>query len=414
MYSERVVERAIAAYERKAGHSLIRIPNDKRDDWRAHLETRRAKFDDPEDFSKSLSKEESLFIRNERVMCILDFSYWSHLATIQRDGGGICNFDQPWESTRILLKFVASIEEEQHDAITRGEMTPVAQAGQPKPAVPGILIVNNKSRQMASTTLGRLITMHRVTTQSQRRALAASVDDDKIQEMYDRDKLCYDNLPFYLKPDLLYDEKRQHIHFNELNSRVLYQVATQKSGIGTGRQVDIHHLTELSTWSNPGALQVDFFPAIPRSIHTFGWEESTPYGRGNFWHQWSENVRKGKVDRWRYKFIPWYAELSKYRALPASTWKPSEISLLHAQKIHETSSEFVGHTVMLPRENLWWWETTRQSYKDDGKLNYFYTSYSATPEESFQHATVSAFPADFLEDLRLRVKSGTPYEILTS
>jgi hypothetical protein len=411
MYSQKVIARSIAAYEAKSDHRLIHIENAKRDEWRAHLEQRLSKAGGQAELAQSLTKEERLYIRNERVLSMLDFSYWSHYATIQRDGGGITNFDRPWESSRILLAFVAQIEEEQHDAIARGEMTPYAMAEQPKPAVPGILITNNKTRQMASTTLGRLITMHRITTQSQRRALAASVDDDKIQEMYDRDKLVYDNLPFYLKPELLYDEKRQHIHFNELNSRVLYQVSSQKSGVGTGRQIDLHHLTELSTWLNPQSLEVDFFPAIPRSIHTFGWEESTPYGRGNWWHTWSENVRKGKVDRWRYKFIPWYAELSKYRSLPPEGWRPSDLSMLHAQKVHATSPEYVGHTVMLPRENLYWWETTRQTYKDSGKLNFFYTSYSATPEESFQHASVSAFPADWLEEMRLTTKCGQTYEI---
>ena len=69
---------------------------------------------------------------------------------------------------------------------------------------------------------------------------------------------------------------------------------------------------------------------------------------------------------------------------------------------------------MLSRESLFWWEITRQSYKDGGKLNFFYTSYSATPEESFQHATVSAFPADEIEQLRLSTKPGTAYEILAS
>ena len=412
MYSARVIASNVEKYEKKAGHRLVRIENDRRDGWRAHLEQKRAKFEDSASFESSLTKEERLFIRNERVMCSLAFDYWCHYATIQRDGGGITNFDHPWESTRILLAFIASIEEEQHDAIARGEMTPYVMPEQTKPAVPGILIVNNKSRQMASTTLGRLITNHRTTTQTQRRALAASVDDDKIQEMYDRDKLCYDNLPFYLKPELLYDEKRQHIHFDGLNSRILYQVSSQKSGVGTGRQIDLHHLTELSTWQNPQVVELDFFPAIPRSIHTFGWEESTPYGRGNWWHQWSENVRKGKVDRWRYKFIPWYAELSKYRSLPPEGWQPSAVALLHAQKVHDTSAQFVGRTVMLPRENLHWWDTTRQTYKDGGKLNFFYTSYSATPEESFQHASVSAFAADFLEELRLSVRPGMAYEIV--
>ncbi len=225
IYSPRVIAANIAKYESQAGHRLVHITHDQRDNWRDHLEKRLLKSGDQQTFEQSLTQEEKLFIRNERVLSMLDFNYWSHYATIQRDGGGICNFDHPWESTHILLGFIAGIEEEQYDAIERGEMTAYSIAGQPKPAVPGILVVNNKSRQMASTTLGRLITMHRLTTQSQRRALAASVDDDKIQEMYDRDKLCYDNLPFYLKPALLYDEKRTHIHFDDLNSRVLYQTA---------------------------------------------------------------------------------------------------------------------------------------------------------------------------------------------
>lgn len=404
-----MIDRAVAAYENKAGHKLAIISIGARDSWREHLEKRQANLG-PE-LMANLTAEERAFIRNERVMCMLSFKYFCHYAVIQRDGGGVCSFDHPWESTKILLKFIASIEEELHDHIIRGEMTPYVMPEQTKPAVPGILIANNKSRQMASTTIGRLITMHRVITQGQRRALAASVDDDKIQEMYDRDKLIYDNLPFYLKPELKYDEKRAHIHFDGLNSRILYQVSSQKSGVGTGRQIDIHHLTELSTWTNPQAVELDFFPAIPRSIHTFGWEESTPYGRGNWWHVWTENVRKGRVDRWRYKFIPWYAELSKYRALPPEDWRPSEVSLLHAQKVHDTSAAMVGHTVMLPRENLYWWEITRQMHKDGGKLNFFYTSYAATPEESFQHASVSAFAADFLEDMRLRTHPGQTYEI---
>src|SRR5215469_5733330 len=414
MYSARVISANVEAYEAKAGHKLVRIEPSKRDDWRSHLDSRLARAGSQDELNKSLAQEELLFIRNERVLSALDFSYWSHYATIQRDGGGITNFDHPWDSTQIFLRFIAGIESELHDAIASGEMTPYAIAGQPKPAVPGILVAINKARQLAATTVGRLITMHRLTTQPERRALAASVDEDKIQEMYDRDKLCYDNLPWYLKPEVLYDEKRGHLHFDKLNSRVLYQVSSQKSGIGVGRQIDIHHLTELSTWQNAQSVELDFFPAIPRSIHTFGLEESSPYGRGNWWHDWTERVRRGHSDRWRYCYIPWYAELSKYRAAPPADWRPSELSLLHAQRIHDTSAAYIGHSLMLPRENLYWWEQTRDEYKRGGKLNFFYTNYSATPEESFQHATVSAFSADFLEELRLTTRPGQAYEIRRS
>lgn len=412
MYSPKVIEKAVAAYEQKAEHKLLRISNDKRDEWAAHLTTRANAAPSREDLEKSLTREEKLFIRNERVLSMVDFSYWAHYATIQRDGGGICNFDHPWKSTELLLAFIAKIEQEQHDAVARGEMTPYSIPDQPKPAVPGILIAINKARQLAATTTGRLIAMHRLTTQTQRRALAASVDDDKIQEMYDRDKLVYDNLPWYMKPAILYDEKRSHIHFDGLNSRVLYQVSSQKSGIGVGRQIDIHHLTELSTWLNPQAVELDFFPSIPRSLSTFGLEESTPYGRGNWWHDWTERCRHGHSERWRYIYIPWYAELSKYRALPPEDWKPSEVGLLHAQKVHDTSAQYVGHTLMLPRENLYWWEMTREEHRKSDKLNYFLTNYSATPEESFQHSTASAFGAEFLAEMRDRTRPGIPHEIL--
>jgi hypothetical protein len=387
------------------------IPHGDRDSWRFHLEQRLAKAGSIEKFKKSETVEETAFIRNERVMSTISFNYWSHYATIQRDGGGTCNFDHPWESTQIFLRFVSKLEEEQHEHVAKGEMTPYSMPGQPKPAVPGILIANNKSRQLAATTIGRLIAVHRITTQKDRRALAASVDDDKIQEMYDRDKLCYDNLPFYLKPEILYDEKAQHIHFDKLNSRVLYQVSSQKSGIGVGRQIDIHHLTEVSTWLNPQSVELDFFPTIPRSLNTFGLEESTPYGRGNWWHDWTERVRSGHSERWRYLYIPWYAEISKYRSLPPADWQPNQTSLIHAQKVHDTSAQYVGHTVMLPRENLYWWETTREEYRKGDKLNFFLTSFSATPEESFQHSTQSAFSAEFLAELRDRVRPGNAFEI---
>ena len=358
-----------------------------------------------------LTQEERLFIRNERVLGMLSFDYWRHWATIQRDGGGVTNFDHPWESTQLILKFVAQIEEEMHDAVARGEMTPYSIAGQPKPAVPGILVVLNKSRQLAATTTGRVITMHRLTTQRDRRALAASVDDDKIQEMYDRDKLIYDNLPFWLKPPIQYDEKAGHIHLGDVNSRILYQVSSQKSGIGVGRQIDIHHLTELSTWLNPAAVELDFFPTIPRSLATFGLEESTPYGRGNWWHEWTEKVRKGHSDRWRYLFIPWYAELSKYRTNVPTDWKPSEAAMLHAQKVADTSAQYVGHRVLLPPSNLRWWEVTREEYRKSNRLNFFLTNWSATPEESFQHSATTAFDAELLADLRDRTRTGVAYEI---
>jgi hypothetical protein len=341
-----------------------------------------------------------MFIRNERVMCRFNFRYWAErYGTLAKDGGGIGKFTNPWESQEILLRFIAKIEESIMDAFERGE------------PIDGILVVLAKARQLGATAIGRLLLMHRLTLQNNRRAMSASVDDDKIQELYDRDKLIYDSLPFWLKPALKYDEKRQHIHFEASDSRSLYQVSSQKSGLGVGRQFDCAHLTELSTWNDAYKVELDFFPTLPQSLSTLGILESTAYGRGNWWHDFTERVRKNASPRWRYLFIPWYAEASKYRRQPPPDWQPNEVSLLHAQKVFDTSEEFVGHPVMLARENLYWYESTRAEYQQGNNLAFFLTNYCSTPAESFQHSGQSAFSPELLEELRLHASPGEPLEI---
>jgi len=69
--------------------------------------------------------------------------------------------------------------------------------------------------------------------------------------------------------------------------------------------------------------------------------------------------------------------------------------------------------VLLSKETLYWYETTRQEYQDAGKLNLFLTNYAATPEESFQHTNISAFSTEVIEKIRLGTKLGVPYEIHT-
>src|SRR5882672_2505710 len=400
MYSTKVIESAIDRYQKSSSLKLIRIPASKVEDWIHHLEERLKKFKgEVDELRKDLTKEELAFIRNERVMSMLDFEYWANrYATIPANGGGICKF-QFWDSQRIFLRKMASVEEEMHSAKQRGDTTD------------GMLIVGHKARQLGETMLGRAICMHRLCTQQHRRAMGASVDDDKIQELYDRDKTIYDNLPWWLRPELGYDEKRAHIYFEKLDSRIIYQVSSQKSGLGVGRQFDLGHLTELSTWINASAVELDFFPTLPQSLSTFCLLESTAFGRGNFWHDFTERVRHGYSARWTYVFIPWYAEVTKYHRTPPVDWKPAETTFNHIARVYETSPEFMGRNVQLTPAQAWWWESTRADYMKGNNLSFFLTNFCSTPEESFQHSGQSAFDPILLDSLRGGVQKGVPYEL---
>lgn len=404
MYSQRVTDANLDKIQALYGFKVGRIEVGRVAEIAEHL-AQLMKADGQ--LKRPLTKEETGFIRNERIVCQQDFLYWAErYATIQRDGvegGGIGKL-KLWETQQILHNKIAECEEKGVDALANGA------------TADGILIVDHKDRQVGHTMYSRVACMHRITMWPHTRGMAASVDDDKVLELYDRDKLILDNLPWYLKPkgwpdNCGFNVKGEHIYLEALNSRLLYQQGKQQSGLGQGRQFDISHITEVASLPYPAMLEHDFFPTLPQNPYTLCILESTAQGRRNYWHDFTERVRQGRTARWVYVFVPYYAEKKKYRRTPPEGWTPSELTLLHAKKVYETSREFVGKDTLLSKDTLYWYESTRREYQDAGKLNLFLTNYAATPEESFQHTNLSAFSTEVIEKLRLNTRPGNPYEV---
>jgi hypothetical protein len=360
-----------------------------------------------------IRKEHAAFVRNERILFQQDFYYALRYFVIERDGtegGGIGRFSTTfWESQQLLLDLIARLEIHNIDFFERNY------------PCDGILICDNKGgRQLGHTMVARAICMHRLVGWPHTRAMSASVDEDKVMELYVRDKLILDNLPFYLKPPGWgesggsgnYDKKGEHIQFDKAHgSRILYQHGKQQSGIGTGRQFDVNHNTEVSQWPYAHMLELDFFPTLPQHPYTFSLQETTPQGRKNWWFKFSENVRKKRIPRWSYLYIPWYAEPKKYREYAPPEWVPNENTLQTAWKVHETSQEFMGRKVTLAREQLKWWESNYTQALMNNSLNLFLSNYSITPEQSFQATTQAAIRQDVMDWLRTNAGGGIAYEL---
>ncbi len=384
MYSPAIIDQRIAAIESAESIKLIRYDNVA--EMVSHLDALAPKNGA---MPRPLNKAEQNFIRNELLLAMCDFHHFAtNYARIQLDGGG---FGPPvlWASQQRIMHYIAKAEVESWEARRKGW----------KPS--GIRILNHKARQLGATSLARCLSMHRMIFSRHINCMAASIDDDKVKELYDRDKRIYDNLPWWMRPALLFDEKSAHIQFGELDTTLLYQQSQQKSGLGQGRQFVVSHLTEVASWSNPQIIALDFIPTIPQSVQTLVILESTAQGRGNWWHEYTEETRRGEHPEWTYVFIPWYIESSKYRTHPPDDWRPSQISLAHAAKVRETSPEWAGRTVDLDRDQLYWYELGRASAQKAGELNIFLTNFCATPEESFQHTTVASFSPELLDKLRL-------------
>jgi hypothetical protein len=242
------------------------------------------------------------------------------------------------------------------------------------------------------------------------RCFCASIDDSKVHELYKRDKIVYDNLPWFLKPAYQYDVKDAYFSTEKLHSTMSYQKASQESGLGTGQQYDVGHLTEVSQWDNPERIRLDFFDTLPLSPYTLAVLESVPLGRGNWWHDFTEEVRRGEHRRWHWIFVPSYIIGNKYSAIPPPDWNPSQHTIDHAKLVAETSMAMVGYKVELTKEQCFWFETERMSAQKGGELNLFLTNHAPTPEQSFQHSGQSAFEIDLMDTLRTRARKGVPYQ----
>jgi hypothetical protein len=69
--------------------------------------------------------------------------------------------------------------------------------------------------------------------------------------------------------------------------------------------------------------------------------------------------------------------------------------------------------MMLNRDQLYWYESTRSEYQKGNNLAFFLTNWPATPEESFQHSGQSAFSVELLDTLRTHAHAGEAHELVS-
>jgi hypothetical protein len=413
LYSPLVVEQEQSLLEKRLGFKLKRYDVGYSVEVQAHLEDKLQKLAElqpditPEQAFQKLTAEEKAFVRNERLLCSLDFDYWKRYAWLMPDAsvsdGNLVRFE-PWDSQEIILREAREIELRQYTHFKAGEPSD------------GVLLVVPKARQEGISLLAAMVKMHRLCTSPFTLAITATENEDKRISLYNRDIRIWDKLPWYLKPERTApDLQAVRLTFGKLESSLVYQDYMQEGSLAAGEQFLIGHMSELAQGDHfivSKMMTLDYFPAIPQSWRAFHLLESTPTSMGNWWHSFVMDQVLGK-DRWKVKFIPWYALGIKYRRIAPVDWLPSQHTREHARKVEETSAGYVGKQVILSRDQLYWWETTREEHRKGGKLPHFLTNYPATLEESFQSYNTSIWDYETIEFYRnmTRVPGGT-YQIV--
>lgn len=417
MYSSEIVEKRLYK-AKKSGLKFTRLPRQKSLEIAAHLEllrytARKEKLPEGQ-LIRDLTSPEKEFIESERILCCADFSYYfSRYHIIERDPGvGTESGNGParlLDSQRLFIKKIGEREEICYAEVQQHGFTA------------GILVYAHKCRQVGYTATARAMTVHRMLFYPGTRCFAATLREGPLGtgELYKRDLLAINSLPFWLKPseEQVYPKvKDQEIGFQApFHSRVAYQAENQQTGIGTGTQQDVTHLTEVSLWSYPGRIRFSFMPSIPKAVTTLSIQEATSAGKGDYWHEVTESCRRKKrgYENYIYVFCPWWVNTTKYRAVPSPDWKPEHHTIQHAELIERTSPEFNGGITYCPSvEQLYWWETTRAEHYRNGEGASFLANYPATPEQSFVNAAQGALPIELIEEMELGYREpGGVYEI---
>lgn len=394
MYHPEVIAREQHDLEKRVGLKLTRYSPDQ--SW-ASEEKLNSLWSAEKGLLRPLTKAEHEFITNERLLCSLDFHYWLRYAWVLPDAsiseGSLVRF-QPWPSQQILLDEIARLEWEQYQAYLKGEPQD------------GICIAGPKARQEGESELAGKLKMHRVTSSPYTKAITATENEDKRIGLWERDERTWKGLPWWLKPERTApDIQGVRVTFGKLDSTILYEDYMQESSLAAGEQYLVGHMSEVAQGNQTYVekmMEMDYFPAIPYSWRSLHILESTPAGMGGWWHPFilAAYNKRDAYPRWHVKFIPWYAITFKYRRTPPTNWAPAKDTLAHASKVEETSPEYLGKKVVLTKEQLYWWETTRASYKEKGSLVYFLTNYPATLEESFQFSGTTIFDPETVEYYR--------------
>jgi len=299
---------------------------------------------------RTLTEDERRFIQNELLMSKINYPYWAtHYAWIKTDKG----FEDRirfWESQEMILSIISNLEEAE------------------KP----ILLINLKARQIGASTIYESILTHRVITTPSVTAILAADEPGQSEFLFNMMERFYNHLPWWMKPHREFHVKGTQMFFDQIDSLIIVDSGNRRQGgIGQGKSVQLGHLSELATWQYPDMITEDLMPAIESGMspRTFFVMESTAKGEGNDWHNWWRLAKRNKFHGFTPIFIPWYAIKEKYAANPPGGWVPTSVTEGMRASLRGSRG------VEITNKQSYWWEKTFESYREDNKLNEFYSEY---------------------------------------
>ena len=358
---------------------------------------------------RPLTREEQLFIENERILCALDFrNYWlPHYARIIDWEKKPSHF-VPNVAQSIIIDLWGESESKGH----------------------AIWMQQLKARQLGVSTLSELAVQHRFQFMPYTDAVIASADPDKSVKLAGMMKYSHEQQPWYLVPTVTKWKNFVPAEFGEIHSKLTIEAGNQYHGVGRGSTPNVIHLSELAEWEGAEDLiEGGLLPAIHDTPNVFGILESTAKGGGYWKNKWESSKRdypRG-VSRMRPVFLPWFVGTDLYptpadmrqRPCPPS-WIPADHTIRHAEKARQfvlSDPLLFTHLAKgdsnwtLPRHQAWWWEMEYDQAKADKRLHVFLAEFCGDDFTAFQSSNVPVIDPEVL--LNYQERTRPPHAVYT-
>ena len=352
-----------------------------------------SKRDASKPYKATLTAAESRWLRNERILCALDFRYWESRYCMIKDDAARTVLMQPPGNPRTFTSTSPAEMEDERIAIKEQILKGLGSWG--------------FSRRISNMIL------HRVIFRRNRNGYVASSNEEKTGKLFDMYDFVLANLPFWMRPDETSRRENQILELGN-GSAITLQHGQQSTGIARGATPTDVHISEVAEFDEPEVtLESSLLEAIHNDPSILLALEGTAEGQNNWWHETWMSSKSGWPERrsmFRPIFLPWFVgglhpDENWLRAHPVPA-NYSTSMLPWAETHAKMAAEYVAKTDYLrkhmgtnwimPLHQIWHYECRRDEMIRKGKLNKFLQEHPANDDEAFQSTNYSVFDTETL------------------
>ncbi|MBE3141241.1 MAG: hypothetical protein IMZ53_11765, partial [Thermoplasmata archaeon] len=172
-----------------------------------------------------------------------------------------------------------------------------------------VRVIVLKARQMGISTIIEGIIYAFVSRMKGVNACVVADDLDGANYIFEMQKLFQEMLEKHLKPNIKHSNEKK-LSFNGINSQIVIDTADNPN-VGRKYTFQFAHLTEVGRWQKSlNELLAGLGHAIPNSMGTMVFLESTAKGYNEFYDLWVKAINGGTD--WIPVFLPWW-EFPEYQ-----------------------------------------------------------------------------------------------------